>query len=35
MKLISAVAAPPRSSPCQAPAIANHGLSIGNKIAMT
>src|SRR5882672_8076001 len=35
MKLIVAVASPPCSSPCHIPAIENHGLWIGNAIAMT
>src|SRR5215813_13134159 len=34
MKLIVAVKGPPRSSLCHIPAIENHGLSIGNDIAM-
>src|SRR3981189_3490723 len=34
MKLMAAVKAPPCSSPCQIPAIANHGLSIGNTMVM-
>ncbi len=34
MKLIAAVNGPPWSDPCHVPAIENHGLSIGKKIAM-
>jgi len=35
MKLIVAVNGPPCKDPCHAPAIENHGLSIGKKIAIT
>src|SRR5258705_3706299 len=35
MKLIAAVNGPPCIGPCHTPAIENHGLSIGKKIAMT
>src|SRR5713101_1996347 len=34
MKLIAAVNGPPCNGPCHAPAIENHGLSIGKSMAM-